>query len=412
MPSQIKQVEAEAGSIALAAQRRRNAATDNGLKQYFLGKNVPVKEAVSSGSAEVGMLLDAMAAAGIVFKRRPSSGGRPVARPNSAKPTAGGGRPGSAKPAAAADASSQPPSLIALTEPSPSDAEADAELLAPAACDWGMTDTAPLVPKRSPPRPGSGHHSKRPGSAAVSKTSGLEVPMGPLETKATEMLRRRRDLEIKAERLRQERLHGGSGHHREAPGPPSVAAAFGIGSGSGSHLHSPKRAPPGARRLRPGSAPGSIHSSQQPMSNDVRDYGSPPGSPIVLDDDGNPVAIPMPVSRPQFAHQYARNARLQQIHMIYGQYLGHPHRNNAPATPHASGGHLAGGYGTILVGDYFPMPASPGVYAPRRPPSAARMRSAAPAAPNYRPAPSALAPASTLNILNEAQQMAERPLQM
>ena len=136
------------------------------------------------------MLLDAMAAAGIVFKRRPSSGGRPVARPNSAKPTAGGGRPGSAKPAAAADASSQPPSLIALTEPYPSDAEAYAELLAPAACDWGMTDTAPLVPKRSPPRPGSGHHSKRPGSAAVSKTSGLEVPMGPLETKATEMLRR------------------------------------------------------------------------------------------------------------------------------------------------------------------------------------------------------------------------------
>ena len=54
-------------------------------------------------------------------------------------------------------------------------------------------------------------------------TYEMEKPETDLQTKATEMLRRRRDLEIKAERLRQERLHGGSGHHREAPGPPSVA---------------------------------------------------------------------------------------------------------------------------------------------------------------------------------------------
>ena len=109
----------------------------------------------------------------------------------------------------------------------------------------------------------------------------------------------------------------------------------------------------------------------------------------------------------------ARNARLQQIHMIYGQYLGAPHARNAPAAPHASGSHIAGGYGTILVGDYFPYPTSPGsAYTGRRPPSAPRHRSAAPAAPNYRMAPSALAPAATLNILNEGQQMAERPLNM
>ena len=102
--------------------------------------------------------------------------------------------------------------------------------------------------------------------------------------------------------------------------------------------------------------------------------------------------------RPRFAHAYAHNVRLQEIHSIYGQFIGPP--RPAPQNPNASLRHpanrMAGGYGTILVGDYFPMPSSPTAQPRQRPRSAYST--------THRRAPERRA------LLEEAQRVAEQPL--
>jgi len=127
---------------------------------------------------------------------------------------------------------------------------------------------------------------------------------------------------------------------------------------------SPKRRPP-----RPGSAPSDSSRAPPhypppslPSTKEVspRPDLDSPGAQIHAGDALWPTAMASNVIRQQvFSHRYAQNARLQQIHSIYGQYLGQ--RCATPAAPHALGAQqmhrpLAGGFGPILVGDFFPMP--------------------------------------------------------
>ena len=109
-------------------------------------------------------------------------------------------------------------------------------------------------------------------------------------------------------------------------------------------------------------------------------------------------------SRPRFAHAYVQNARLQEIHAIYGQFIG-PARP-APIYPGAisirGNQRIAGGYGAILVGDHFPMPTSPAAMGADtrrvRPSSAAQHRRQAPV---YKP---------PTELLDEANKLANKPL--
>ena len=127
---------------------------------------------------------------------------------------------------------------------------------------------------------------------------------------------------------------------------------------------SPKRAGSAGRRRRPGSAPSSMHASARPASGDqVRDYESSSLSQggqylSTLGTNGLwPTGTYTRTAR--FATQYARDTRLQQIHLIYGQFLGQPHRP-APRADRADAGRpVATHCGAILVGDFFPMPTSP-----------------------------------------------------
>lgn len=157
--------------------------------------------------------------------------------------------------------------------------------------------------------------------------------------------------------------------------------------------------------MRPGSAPPTTtHPSQRGSPTPLQTHdASPPGSPFGGPDEGVTSALAVnglwPISshiRPRFATQYARDSRLQQIHLIYGQYIGGPR----PAAPHAANRSLAGGYGAILVGDYFPMPTSPHEH------RGGRGRPTT--APNHRRPPQYKAAGV---ILDEANQLAERPLQ-
>jgi hypothetical protein len=110
---------------------------------------------------------------------------------------------------------------------------------------------------------------------------------------------------------------------------------------------------------------------------------TPPGSPEGLDTtlhelSGHPMGAMMR-ERPRFANLYAHNARLQQVHAIYGQYIG---RGVSHVRPPAA----------ILVGDHFPMPGASRV----RPRIMARR-----AAPTLRP---------EHELLEEANRVADLPL--
>ena len=119
---------------------------------------------------------------------------------------------------------------------------------------------------------------------------------------------------------------------------------------------------------------------------------SPGGSPK----DGQPYALSgalavynelVPSSlKPRYAHLYTTNARLQQVHSIYGQFLGQPR---------PSRNHPVGGHGAILVGDYFQMPMSP---------------AQKPRGPTYRRAPVHGDETEDESVLGSAKALIEQPL--
>jgi hypothetical protein len=211
-----------------------------------------------------------------------------------------------------------------------------------------------------------------------------------------------------------------SGGARNAGGHPPPPVAWGSGDLDGAAQHeylgsvgmrpSPARRPGSGKRIRPGSAPaGGMHGSGSEGGD-----GSYPHSPGgEMGEMGDQIANTLGATgamwpqmlgqRPRFAHAYAHNVRLQEIHSIYGQFIGPP--RPAPANPNASLRHpaqrMAGGYGTILVGDYFPMPSSP---------TAQRQRPRSAYSSTHRRAPERRGPPQMGSLLDEAQRVAEQPL--
>ena len=200
---------------------------------------------------------------------------------------------------------------------------------APSICTRALL--APVhVPVRSPP-----NHSRVAVVAAVCwQVVAATLPRwhrGAEDFSQTDLVARRRLLEQRAEYLRLERM---------GINPTGVDG----GGGGGTH---PPPSPP-KRRARPGSAPspGRSHSQWVPGGTGVPAAQSALWPTTASANGGGG-------KKTHFARQYAANARLQQVHSIYGQYLG-PRR--LLATPFAPPPR-ATGYGAILVGDFFPMPA-------------------------------------------------------
>ena len=368
MAPHVKQVEAATGSLALVVQLGDAAAPAEAALRTFCMRTGMTLLDVSSSPADSEKVLAAMADAGMVFTRQSPTPSGPLS------------------PARSAASSPGRPSTAARSVAAPS-------------------------PAASAGRPASAARH-RPGSAAGSCASGAELQA------------RRRRLEERAEALRSERVglvpapppmrappagssKGGASGRAAAGKRPAPPVAWGSGE---------LRPSPGGRNGRPTSA-GTSRGGLHGMGSADGFASSVPGSPAeeyiagALGATG--VMWPQMLGqRPRFAYAYAHNTRLQEIHSIYGQFIGPP-RPAARQAPQyhgsANGGQrqtpprMAGGYGTILVGDYFPMPSSP--------PAARQRPRSAFAAPTYRRAPErggGARPESA--VLAEAHRVANQPL--
>jgi len=240
----------------------------------------------------------------------------------------------------------------------------------------------------SPPRPAQHCHAARSRSSpqpapapilnnqAATVNTTLVVTALSAGSRPSSAAQRRAFYE---QQLRAKKRH----HYQQEYGPRAIPESHRLGGltaeqymvnspeGNG-EASSHQRSRPGSpkrRPLRPGSAPPSNSSRAPPHypppSLPFKDVSprpdlDSPGAQIHAGDALRPTALGGNVIRQQvFSHRYAQNARLQQIHSIYGQYLGQ--RCATPAAPHALGAQqmhrpLAGGFGPILVGDFFPMP--------------------------------------------------------
>ena len=385
MGKQVADMEASVGRVSLCVHTGEMSATDANLAKWLSKEGKVLHSAAGSAEADVAGVLDAMRAAGIAFSpmdaatiaaREAAAGSTPEEAPRVPSPPPVPPRP--TRPPRPQSAARQRPPPI---EPVPA-------TLTPAQLD---ALRAELVPKRvqlaEPP----------PLDATLPPQ-----PRGPEDFNQTELRARRVILEQRAEYLRRERL--GRADPRSEIGS---AADMDDGSrsrhGSGDQerrrgANSPKRG-----RARPHSAPAQHVKMVLSADGTAQLLGPHPPS------DGPalwPHASMQHERKVLFAKHYATNARLQQVHRIYGQYLGAATvRPAAPRIILVDAGH----------GCTFPVPKSLPVGAmrpaPRPPrPSSARSIAASPSvrAPPPPPLGAGINPlSSTEKVLAEAMRVLE-----
>ena len=385
MGKQVADMEASVGRVSLCVHTGEMSATDANLAKWLSKEGKVLHSAAGNAEADVAGVLDAMRAAGIAFSpmdaatiaaREAAAGSTPEEAPRVPSPPPVPPRP--TRPPRPQSAARQRPPPI---EPVPA-------TLTPAQLD---ALRAELVPKRvqlaEPP----------PLDATLPPQ-----PRGPEDFNQTELRARRVILEQRAEYLRRERL--GRADPRSEIGS---AADMDDGSrsrhGSGDQerrrgANSPKRG-----RARPHSAPAQHVKMVLSADGTAQLLGPHPPS------DGPalwPHASMQHERKVLFAKHYATNARLQQVHRIYGQYLGAATvRPAAPRIILVDAGH----------GCTFPVPKSLPVGAmrpaPRPPrPSSARSIAASPSvrAPPPPPLGAGINPlSSTEKVLAEAMRVLE-----
>ena len=383
MPPHVKTLEELVGKLALAVTAGDVlAAADTGLRNFFSTHGVSVVGTSSEADEEVGLALDAMALAGVRFKRV-AQPGRPITRPSSSK--GGKGSRGAAPPS-----EKEPPTAAlpidefasmgnAMRNERPTSAAGGRGL--EGVSEWRTVappEAGPVRRQRAGNDPGGG------GREFYAQKAGRAQKTAP------DVAVHKRQMEM------QEKL----GLIPMAPAPrmrnaPATAAdglptAWGSRDEMPGRRPSPKR-PGGGRRLRPDSAPVSSPRSGV-RSSRSNGLGFFPGSEEGEGTFSSPYLSEglWPLNNQtqhRFAAQYACDARLQQVHLIYGQYIGQPR----PAPSFFNANRRFAGVGPILVGDYFPMPASPEVVPDSRikrsRPGSAKHRRAAPPYPPPPPLP-------------------------
>jgi hypothetical protein len=193
------------------------------------------------------------------------------------------------------------------------------------------------------------------------------------------LIMRRRLLEQRAEQLRQERL-GIAG--------PRLTQAWAVDGDYAPQRRKPPR--PASAQLEGRTASPARADDAGVARTGGASYGTMPTplyreGPTLRNGDAQWL-MPPPNHGEWFARHYEGNTRLQQVHSVYGQFLGAPRQSRHPAAPHAR---TTAPYGQILVGTHFPMPTSPPVAAAR----GARRRPATAPTKRGTPKPFAIPPA-------------------
>ena len=442
MASHVKQLQSEFGSLGLAvAAGDVSGGADAGLSKFMAKGGISVHESPSSSDEEVTRVLDAMTRAGVawstpavVTKSPTSKAARGASRSpkRSAVP-----RPPSAAGAGgqhAGDSCESSSAQKSVGQGAPPRSPPRAPRPPPAAASNARPGSAARARPGSAARarPGSAARARpgsaslvRPGNTSHAPTRGTSTQSASRvhhpTSAADGIAARREQLDARASALREGQLGHSLDHPDGDQSPREVWGSNDLHTGpppghqpNAMRAGSPKARPPSVRRARPGSAPASgVRSdsaerqrSRSPPPTWTEEAGSPPGSPT----GGMPQLLSQfyyggevhPIGStiaPRFAGRYARDTRLQQIHSIYGQFLGParvaPTRATAPPHVHGMGGpKRPGGFGAILVGDFFPMPSPP------------RPWRAAPSHPAHRRPPTHAAQ----SLLEEANRLAEQPL--
>ena len=406
MGKQVADMEAAVGRVSLCVHTGEMSATDANLAKWLSKEGKVLHSAAGSAEADVAGVLDAMRAAGIAFS--------PVDAATIA-----------AREAATATAAEEAPRV-----PSPPPATAMAAEEAP------RVPSPPPVPPRPsrPPRPHSAARQRPPPvgpvpatltpaefdelrAELVPKRVQLAEPppldatlppqhRGPDDFNQTELRARRVILEQRAEYLRRERL-GHADPRSEIGSAADLDDGRRLGHGSGHQQRRRGASSPKRGHARPHSAP--AHHVKKVLSADGTAQLLGPHPPS----DGPalwPHAGTQQERKVLFAKHYATNARLQQVHRIYGQYLGAATaRPTAPRIILVDAGHGC----TFPVPHSLPVEAMRPAPRPPRPSSARHGARSIAASPSVRapppPPPGAgiNPPSSTEKVLAEAMRVLE-----